>query len=190
MATGKTALSQLSWWPFVLLLLPIGLVVVSWLCDYRVLLRKSSYEQTAIPIIAAAAIAWGIRTVYRRERIALLVTAQAFIFTCREIHFPGTDIAVYVGTALVGGWALVWVWRRYDRLISKQTDWKMLSFLATSIACYVISLLVQRRVFKGVPGESELHIALEESTENMAHLLLLISSLIYSRRRAGAPNDQ
>ena len=57
------------------------------------------------------------------------------------------------------------------------------NILAASAATYAVALVIQRRAFKGIPGEDAMHIALEEASELMAHLLLLVGSVVGRWRR-------
>jgi hypothetical protein len=159
------------------------MVLLSRHFDWQYFLAKGNYEDVAIFLIAAAAIAWAIRARILRERMALLMTVQALIFTCREIHFRGSDTGVYVGTGIVLIWALAWAWRYHEQLVTERTDWRMLSFLTAAIICYMVSVLIQRRAFKGLPLEADLHIPFEESAENMAHILFFIAAIVHQRRR-------
>ena len=107
-----------------------------------------------------------------------LVSAQAFIFMLREIHFAGTSKGVYVATAVVGLLVLRLGWRMDWSAAARRIDWAMVSALGATFAAYAVALLIQRRVFRMVPGEERLHVAFEEVCETWAHLCLLASAFV------------
>jgi hypothetical protein len=75
-------------------------------------------------------------------------------------------------------------WRVDWREAVKTIDWAMVTSLAATAACYAVALLVQRRVFRIVPGEEQLHVPLEEVGESAAHLCFLISAFVRTRKTA------
>lgn len=180
-------------WPILLALLPVLLVIAGDLWGWAAISApgcKATYELIAVPLTAAAAAAWLSRACALGSRLALIVAAQAAVFCCREIHFTGTHRGVYVATAVVVVWALTWAWRRRDLLKPENVDWRQVSFLVAAVGTYVLAIVIQKRVFKVIPGERDLHIALEEATETMAHILLVLAALVGRRRRAATqPNS-
>jgi hypothetical protein len=173
-------------WPILLALLPVLLVLAGAVWHWSTISApgcKAFYEPMAVPLTAAAAAAWLTRAQSLGSRLALVVAVQAAAFCCREIHFVGSTKGVYVVTAVVVVWALAWAWRRRDLLKPENVDWRQVSFLVAAVGTYVLAIVIQKRVFRPIPGEGAVHIALEEATENMAHLLLLLAALIGRRRR-------
>jgi uncharacterized membrane protein len=108
-------------------------------------------------------------------------------FLCREIHFKGTGIGVYIVVGIAAILTYVWRDKIFDYLQDK-VQFKALIF--SVIWSYFCAILIQRRVFKEariplLPYEHKIHIILEEITENCAHfmfLLLGIFAIIISKK--------
>ena len=138
---------------------------------------KAFFEDMAVPLTVVAALLWLIRAAKDRSIFCLLVGLQAAVFCCREIHFYGTHKGVYYATGVIVIMMAAAAWRYRDRLRRPETvNWRQVSWLAASVATYALAILIQRRVFQHIPGEQTLHVPLEEATETMAHLLLLIAA--------------
>ena len=166
--------------------MPVALVIGGHFCGWDWISggpSKYTYEQPAVPLTALAALVFLVRAAVARSRLCLLAGVQAAVFCCREIHFTGTHRGVYVATAAVGVWALAWAWRYRDRLRPEAVDWRQVSFLAAAVSAYALAIIIQKRVFKGIPGEQTLHVPLEEATEMMAHILLVLGAMVGRWRR-------
>lgn len=173
-------------------LLPVALVIVAERCGWTALgaQGKAAYEHAAVPILAATTIVWIVRAVLQRSRFFVLLAVQALVFTCREIHFQGTHKGVYIATAAVAVWAVTWAWTHRRRLKAADVSWVQVSFLLAAATTYLVSIIIQRRWFKWVPGEPGLHVALEEASETLGHVLFLGAAWVGSwRRRPGAPAE-
>lgn len=144
-------------------------------------------ESFAPLLPAAAALAYAARLVVTRQRLQLLLMCLAIAFTLREIHWRWTHSGVYVMAGAIAVWAGLW-WRhlwprlRQDRV---QGVW----ILAAAMA-YFVSLLISRRAFRGIAGEQEIHLTMEELTETVAHCMLIFSGLVGNWRRGLADQQQ
>jgi len=147
-----------------------------------VLPQVAIHETIAIPLLAVAAAAWFGRAVRERSSFLGLVGVQVVIFLMREIHFRGTSDGVYVATAIVGLLLLRMAWRADWEKAVLHIDWAIVTALVVTVGCYAVALLVQRRVFRILPGEKQLHVALEEVLETGAHLCFLISAFVRGRK--------
>ncbi len=179
----RTVRPHLVFWPLCVLPLPILAVLLADRMQWSWLLDKGAQEAVAVPLIAAAAAAWTIRAGRTRDRLAILLACQAWIFTWREMHLLGSHEGVYVLSTLVLAWALLWAWRYREWLRRPETDWIRLSLVVLTVCGYALALLIQRRWFRFAPGEAELHISLEECTENMAHLSFLVAACSGTRKK-------
>jgi hypothetical protein len=177
-ATGK----NVTWWWLLVSLLPVVAVLVAYAGGALWFYGKSGNEAIAVPILAVAAAAWLGRAVRERSGFMALVSLQVVIFLMREIHFKGTGLGVYVATAGVGLLVLCMAWRVDWRQAVATVDWAMVTALLTTGACYAVALLVQRRVFRIIPGEEQLHVPLEEVGESAAHLCFLVSAFVRTRK--------
>ena len=52
---------------------------------------------------------------------------------------------------------------------------------------YTLAFLIYRRAFKHIPGEAGVHSFLEEGIETVAHLMLIATAMLLSRRRYRRP---
>jgi len=178
-------------WPLALPLAPVVFVIAAQRLGWAMFYSpdagcKATYENIAVPLMVVTTCAWVVRAWVGRSRFYALLAAQAFVFTCREVHFSGTHRGVYLATAAIAVWAVAWAWRHRERLDPKGVDWRQMSFLAATVLAYAVAMVIQRRAFKWIPGERGLHLALEECTETAAHLLFLGTALVGSwRRRPG-----
>jgi hypothetical protein len=130
-----------------------------------------------------AAAAWLGRAARQHSRFLLLIALQALVFLMREIHFRGTSDGVYIATAVIGLVVLRLAWQTDWTEELPRVDWLMVSALTVTVASYALALLVQRRVFKFIPGERGMHVALEEVLETGAHAWFLASAFFGWRKR-------
>lgn len=176
------------WWP--LLLGPAGMGAV-YLCRAAGwgAPGKPVQEQTALVIlgmaIGASVALWrcGPNPWHR-----VLTLAAAMLF-CRELHFAGTGPGIYAGLVLLA----ILIVRGWDQLGPWWFGGRFRFWMVSTGAAYLLSQLIARRVFReiGLPHEDEVHVALEEIVENVAHLLLFLTTLIgacppLKRREEGA----
>ena len=163
------------WWPA---LLPPLVIPASYLIDasgWRGIIGKGPQETLAIVLMGVAVTTTGIGWLIRRDRIGLVLTALAVAFLCREIHFRGTHKGVYVALGLIAVWCVVW---RRSLLAELRSRPRTRRWLILMVWAYAIAVLVQRRVLRGMAGEDQLHVPMEEVGENVAHLFLIILSLV------------
>ena len=180
----KAVPAEVSWcWLLVVLIPPVAVVLAD-LCGATWFYGKGLHETIAIPVLVIAAAAWLGRAVWERSAFIGLVAAQVVVFLLREIHFGWTKNGVYVLTAIIGLVGLRMAWRTDWKAVLPRVDWRLVSALAVTVASYAVALIVQRRAFKGIPGEERLHIAFEEVLETGAHLCFLASAFVRTRRKA------
>ncbi len=113
----------------------------------------------------------------------LAFLAAALLF--REIHIRYTGEVVYVCLAIVAVWTARW----WGRIVPQLEQGRTFAFVFSTLFAYLASQLIARRVFKGIVGEQELHIQLEEAAENAAHLLFIATSF-YGFRKTHAMANQ
>jgi len=107
--------------------------------------------------------------------IDYILLTMALNFLCREIHFVGTDNGVVTVAAIVLVWTIYWkdrLWANIEKAKAVQIA------LAGTAFTYFLSILIARRVFSVdnlglLPNEANVHVALEEILENIAHLYLI-----------------
>lgn len=166
---------------------PMGLIplyvaaamLVAWLSPEVFHKMQTWLERPAPWLIGAVAIAYAVRTARVSSPLYLLLTVFAAVLTLREIHFGWMDKGVYVGAAVVGVWAVVW----RKRLIVPLRDYRHTSWLLATFAAYAVAVMISRRFFRFVPGESEFHRSMEEWAETAAHLVFMVTAILGDWRK-------
>jgi hypothetical protein len=144
------------------------------------LILKAYHEQLAIGLLAIGTSLFLIRAVRYRLEIDFILAIMAVNFLCREIHFIGTDNAVVI----VAGLVLIWILLRKNKIWASIRQAKSFQIgMAGTAFTYFLSILIARRVFSSdhlalLPNEANMHVALEEVLENIAHLFLIFSGII------------
>ena len=98
----------------------------------------------------------------------------------REIRLPGASNLVYVALALLGWIAL----RRLDALGRRLAAPALVSALALGLVTYAISVAIDQRWTRGLPGEALWHVPLEETLELIGHSIIGVA-LLWSPRVGG-----
>ena len=181
-----------SWWPVLLRPAAMGLTYLAyWLThvaewqDWGWYLYKKNHEVLAVCLLAVAALVYLVRAWRGRTPVHIILTVLAVAFLCREIHFTGTDLGVYVTLVILAVWA--WHWR--DRLSTASRVGQFRPWLFAAGCTYVLAQLIARRAFGDhLPYDQVMHKYgwLEEAVETMAHILLLVTAFAdrFGRRRA------
>jgi hypothetical protein len=167
-------------WCFLPAVLGISFVYWAEANGYQALVLKKYQEQIAIGLMGAATAVFLIRAVFYRMEIDYILAVMSINFLCREIHFVGTDNAVVV----VAGLVLIWILLRKNQIWASIRHAKLfqMSLVGTAFT-YLLSILIARRVFSIdhlalLPNEANVHVALEEVLENIAHLFLTFSGIV------------
>ena len=166
------------WWPA--LIGPgvlVALVFVTERFDHSAI--KYYSELVSPPLLGAATAVFALRTWRTGNPLCAILTGLAVAFTCREIHFRGTDIGIKVALAVLVVWTVLW----RKRLAEPLGDITHVRWVAASALTYALSMVVAKRVFSAkhlgiIPNEDVIHITLEEGLELVAHLLLLLSAVM------------
>ena len=160
----------------------LGVFFVYWVeaKGYHALILKEYHEPLAIGLLSiAAAFFLSLSFLYRLE-IDFILAVMSINFLCREIHFVGTDN----GVVIVAGLVLIWVLFRKNRIWVSIEKAKLFQIILAGTAfTYFLSILIGRRVFSIdylalLPNEANVHVALEEVLENIAHLFLIFSGIV------------
>ncbi len=175
----KLVFSYRGLWCFIPAIL--GVILVYWAENYsQSLILKEYHETLAIYLLSIAVILFLVRSLLYRLEIDYILLTMAANFLCREIHFVGTDNAVVIVAAFV----LVWIFYWKDRIWANIENAKAVQIaLAGTVFTYFLSILIARRVFSIdhlglLPNEANVHVALEEVLENIAHLYLIFIGIL------------
>jgi hypothetical protein len=179
----KPRRTAVSFWPFILLLLPIITVYTLGHWDRGSLCGRDFNEHIALPLVFLSILGYGAMALRYLNEFLLVMFILSVDFFCREWHFAGTTYGVYMVAAILGCWVLY----RRKTIASLIKNTPVEIWLWATAACYLFSVLISRRVFGDghlglLPNENLYHIPLEESTETMAHLMLALTCLIAWRQ--------
>ena len=160
----------------------LGVLFVYWADanGYQTFILKGHHEIIAIVLIGGATALFLLRAVCYRMEIDFILAAMSTNFLCREIHFVGTDN----GVVIVAAFVLIWLLIRKNRIWASIEQAKLFQVsLAGTAFTYLLSILIARRVFSInhlalLPNEANVHIALEEVLENIAHLFLIFCGIV------------
>jgi len=140
---------------------------------------KPALERLAVLVTGGFAAACLVRLATSRDAYFLWAAAVMLTLLGREIRLPGASSLVYVALALLGWLAL----RRLDALSHRLTGPALLTALALGLLIYAISVAVDQRWARGLPGEAVWHVPLEETLELFSHSVIGVA-LLWSPRRA------
>ncbi len=134
-------------------------------------------DQIAPWVLLVATGMYWIRAIVTRNFLYTILTVVAGTLLLRELHWsPTIKIAAYPILVVCGVWMLVC----RDLLAEPFRDRRHTIWLIAVVATYVLAQLIERRVFKFIPGEGDIHSKIEESVELAGHLALVVASLVGS----------
>ena len=177
------------WWPA--LIGPAALVILVFVAGlFEPGAMKRYSEPVSPPLLGMAAALLALRAWRTGNPLCAILAGLAVAFTCREIHFAGTDIGIKVALAVLLVWTVLW----RKRLAEPLRNITHVRWVAASALTYALCILVQKRVFKPkylgmIPNEGVIHITLEEGLELAAHLLLLLSAVMGSWKASTGHSD-
>ena len=126
--------------------------------------------------VATAAIYW-IRTIATRNPLYVILTVFTGTLLLRELHWnPAIKDAAPPLLVICMVWMLIWS----DLLKGPLGDRKHTVWLIAAVSAYVLSQMIERRMFKFLPGEDVIHSKYEESMEVAGHVAFLVAALIGS----------
>jgi hypothetical protein len=173
-------------WPGLLAAGPLAVALLYLLTDAQhwTGAEKRINELYAVYVLGLVVVLLMARSLRQRSLLYLLLGGFSLAALLREIHFEWTSTGVYVLLlALIG---LAWWWREQLKPLARTGAF--LPWFKGTLAVYLLSVLVSRRVFRDMlPNEEHMHVPLEEVLENVAHSMLLVTAVIGSWRRPVPP---
>ncbi len=190
-ATGRSSWARgVNWWlmligPAVL----VGVVVSTVLMQYAYDMWAYYVDEVAPYMVAAAAAIFAVRTALTRNPLHLILTVLILALLCREIHFTGTGKGIYAALVIISVWTVLW----RKKIAEPMRDYRLVSWLIAAAWTYFMAYLVGQRLFSAkhiaiIPNEKAIHTCLEEVVETAGHVLLIVSAVVGSWRRAGRPD--
>ncbi len=142
-------------------------------------LHREIHEVIALILTPIAIIVHTLHFQNGRRPVHLILAVLAVAILCREVHFAGTTKGIYIAIGIIAAWAALW----FKRIKPNLDEGQMGLWIAGAGCSYLFSQVIARRAFRALPYEDPLHIALEETVENVAHMLLIITAFAHRFRR-------
>jgi hypothetical protein len=149
------------------------------------LLAKDFHEILALWLVSMSLAALLAKSVASRDSLVILLASLALVFLVRELH--DTNLVLFgdsyslntkglTNLLLIGVVLGAFAWR--EKLFKRMNRAMLLKISIFGVLwTYLFSQLIARRFFKGIlPNEPLLHVPLEETAENAAHMFLLVVS--------------
>lgn len=173
------------WWP--VLAVPVMTVVVYFAhgTSLGAVFTRSWQDNTPLPymIISAAGVLFAGRWISERNPLMLMMAAMSAAILGREIHYEGSSIVAYATL-----FTLLSLGHRYYHAIAEPlARGRIRQWIIMTAVSYVMAVAIAKGWFKAVVPLAGSRSDLEETVENIAHLMLLLTSFTGYRRAAG-PN--
>jgi hypothetical protein len=149
------------------LILPPLVTVLLWIIMAAGVFRpeKQGLEIAAVVVSGLFMLIATARFIISRHVFFLWSTALFVLILSREIHFEGTDEAIFIGLAILGGIVLL----KYDRFKDYLANPWVINLLVAGFFTYFLSQTVDQRWWRIIPGEDLVHVPLEETLELLGH---------------------
>jgi hypothetical protein len=163
----KVLYQRINYWS---LLIPLVVTSVLWvlIASGGYALGRKELEPAAIVVSCLFMLATAARYLITRHNFFLWGTGLMGLIMCREIHFAGTDPAIYLGLLLFFGIALL----KYDTLKDYLDNPLVINLLLIGFFTYFFSVTIDQRWWKGIPEEKIVHVPLEETLELLGHCII------------------
>lgn len=157
-------------------------------CDAKYFLNKGPHENLALLLISTTALILSISALRFRNFTVAYLFILAINFLIRELDHNIINIPYY-GAIEIRSKAYIWFalaliavlgFLKTDSLVSffRRYPFTKVMMIGT-VFTYFMSQAVARRAFRGIlPSEKQIHIILEEITENFAHVFFLLTAFV------------
>ena len=152
------------------LILPPMITAVLWLLMANGIFRpaKEPLEIAAVVVSAIFMLIAALRFIMSRHVFFLWSTALFLLIMSREIHFDGTDEAIFIGLLILLGIILL----KYDNFKDYLANPVVINLLVAGFFTYFLSQTVDQRWWRIIPGEDLVNVSLEETLELLGHLMI------------------
>ena len=140
----------------------------------------TALEAVAPWILAAALSVYWFKAIFTRNLTYVILGVVAACLLLRELHWdPMIKKAIFPLLGICLLWAIIWR-NVIDRPMG---NWSHTVFFAAALGTYAFGQLVEKRIFRFIPGEDSLHSQIEEGIEVTGHLLIFLAAVFGSWRR-------
>jgi len=181
------------WWPILLPLFVAGLIYLAHATGWSWVFHRRVQDDTPLPCVLtfAAFLVALVRGLAGRNTLLLLIAAMALAAFNREVHWfitigdrepfsPCSTMAyVTLGAVCFIGW-----WR-YDRIAPCLSRGRIAQWMMMTAVAYVFAVGIGKGWFKfAVYNDDAMRSYLEETLENVAHAMLLLTTFTGRGRRS------
>jgi len=152
------------------LFIPPALTVLLWIIMAAGVVNpaKPPLEIAAVVVCGLFMLIAVVRFIVSRHVFFLWSTALFLLILSREIHFEGSDEAIFIGLVILLGIVLL----KYDRFKAYLDNPWVVNLLVTGCFTYFLSQTVDQRWWRGFPGEEIVFVSLEETLELLGHCMI------------------
>ena len=170
----------LSHFNYRILILPVVIAALLWILMANGVVRpeKEPLEIAAVVVSGILMIVAALRFIVSRQVFFLWSTALFLLIMCREIHFAGTDEAIFIGLLVLLGIILL----GYDRFKAYLANPRVVNLLVAGFFTYFLSQTVDQRWWRIIPAEDIVNVSLEETLELLGHVLIGLA-VVFCRRQ-------
>ena len=157
------------WWPALALPWIIVLTAVPLYVQGYINVPKQPAETIAPILLSLALLIAVVRLIRDKTPWLLWLTLMLFAFLCREFHFAGTSLAVYLAFLTL----MFVAWYRYPLYASYFGSRLVLTLFVTALFCYFVAVGLDGHWWKFLPGTKYQWADVEEYVEVTGHLFML-----------------
>jgi len=152
------------------LFIPPALTVLLWIIMAAGVVNpaKPPLEIAAVVVCGLFMLIAVVRFIVSRHVFFLWSTALFLLILSREIHFEGSDEAIFIGLVILLGIVLL----KYDRFKAYLDNPWVVNLLVIGFFTYFLSQTVDQRWWRGFPGEEIVFVSLEETLELAGHCMI------------------
>ncbi len=161
---------------FRILMMPLVITALLWIvmADGIIRPQKPPLEIAAVVVSALLMLIAAVRYFLSRQPFFLWSSALFLLIMCREIHFAGTDAAIFIGLVIL--WAMLLY--KYEKFAAYAASPWVINLLVAGFFTYFLSQTVDQRWWRMIPGENIVHVPLEESLEMIGHILIGLAAVL------------
>jgi hypothetical protein len=160
------------------LIVPPVITAILWILMANGFFRpqKEPLEIAAVAVSGLLMLIAAVRYILSRQTFFIWSTALFLLIMCREIHFYGTDEAIFIGLVILLG--ILFLKDRFKAYLAN--PW-VINLLIAGFFIYFLSQTVDQRWWRTIPGEGLIHVSLEETLELLGHVLIGMAAVLCRR---------
>jgi len=164
-----------------ILMVPLVITALLWIVMANGIIRpqKQPLEIAAVAVSGMFMLVAAVRFMLSRQAFFLWSAALFLLIMCREIHFDGTDQAIFIGLVILLGIILY----QYDRFKPYLANPWVINLFVAGFFTYFLSQTVDQRWWRVIPGEDLVNVSLEEILEMIGHVMIGSAAVLCRRNK-------